>query len=193
MHINIAVIFHSGYGHTTRVAECIAEGANQVSGTEVHLINVEHFHADDWDLLDHADAIIFGAPTYMGSVSAPFKQFMDSTSKRWVSQRWKDKVAGGFTNSGAFCGDKLSTLMQIVLFTMQHSMVWVGTGQMIEKEDREGEPTPNDINRLGSYLGVMTFAGNDTPEVTPPHGDLETSRRYGRRIAEKTRLLAGKK
>lgn len=183
MTVRIAIVYHSGYGHTAKVAEYIAQGAKSFEGAVVDMINCESFTPDNWETLDSADAIIFGAPTYMGGVSAPFKTFMDSTSKQWLDQRWKDKIAGAFTNSGAFCGDKLSTLQQIMIFTMQHGMIWVGNAQKIESKTK-GEPGPDAINRLGSYIGVMTFATNDSPVITPPPGDLETARRYGLRIAQ---------
>ena len=57
--------------------------------------------------LELADAIIFGAPTYMGGASGPFKTFIDSTSKSYATGAWKDKIAAGFTNSASRSGDKV--------------------------------------------------------------------------------------
>ena len=79
----VAIVYHSGYGHTARVADHVRIGAGGVEGVTVRLMTAE---APDWTALDAADAIIFGAPTYMGSVSAPFKQFMDQTSRQWLQQ-----------------------------------------------------------------------------------------------------------
>src|SRR5579859_3138284 len=101
----IVVVYHSGYGHTKKAAESIAKGAKGANGTHVTLLSVEELGAKDsenWAKLDEADGIIFGAPTYMGSVSGPFKSFMDLTSGRWMKQAWKDKIAAGFTNSGSY-------------------------------------------------------------------------------------------
>ncbi|UZW38285.1 flavodoxin family protein [Rickettsia conorii] len=56
----------------------------------------------DWDLLDNADAIIFGVPTYMGSLARSFKIFMEATSTRWAQQQWQDKIAAAFTNSTSY-------------------------------------------------------------------------------------------
>jgi len=44
----------------------------------------------------------------------------------WLEQRWKDKIAAGFTNSASQSGDKLSTLLQLTVFAMQMGMIWVG-------------------------------------------------------------------
>ena len=76
---SLAIVYHSPYGHTAKVAQYIAQGASKLKMT-VHSMSIEQI---DWELLDQADAIVFGSPTYMGSVSGPFKMFMDSSSKRW--------------------------------------------------------------------------------------------------------------
>lgn len=180
MTLSIAIPYHSGFGHTAKVAEAVAEGARSVVGVEVVLLPVEALTEAEWHALDQADAIILGSPTYMGSVSAPFKAFMDSTSKRWMNQLWKDKIAAGFTNSGTIGGDNLNALYQLMVFAMQHSMVWVGNGQMPHTSD------VGEINRLGAFMGLMTQAGNGTPEVTPPREDIETAKLFGVRVAETT-------
>ena len=60
------VVFHSGYGHTQRVAQFVAQGANAQSITIDADGNITEA---DWAALDAADAIIFGSPTYMGMAS----------------------------------------------------------------------------------------------------------------------------
>ena len=127
--IKVAVVYHSGYGHTERQAMAVAAGARSVADTEVLLIKVE-VAQEEWATLERADAIIFGAPTYMGSASAGFKAFMDATSRAVYAQglAWKDKVAAGFTNSASRSGDKLATLQQIAVFAAQHGMHWVNLG-----------------------------------------------------------------
>lgn len=171
----VAVVYHSGFGHTERVAEQVARGA-AITGVTVHCVSVERM---DWDLLNNADAIIFGAPTYMGSASATFKQFMDDSSSIWFKQGWQDKLAAGFTNSGALNGDKQVVLQQLQAYAAQHGMLWVSfplqsTGQGSQ-----------DLNRLGSHSGLMTQADNDTPDVTPPSGDLRTAALFGQHVAER--------
>ncbi|MHB0985121.1 MAG: flavodoxin family protein, partial [Sulfuricella sp.] len=113
----IAIVYHSGYGHTARQAEAVKAGIEQVDGTEALLLTVEDAQTR-WGDLASAEAIIFGTPTYMASVSAQFKAFQDATSHAVMAQgfAWKDKIAAGFTNSGSRSGDKLATLIQIALF-----------------------------------------------------------------------------
>ena len=181
----IAIAYHSGYGHTKRVADAVLEGASGVSGTIARALDVTSIDDAGWADLAGADAIVFGAPTYMGGPSAPFKTFADASAKAWFTQAWKDKVAGGFTCSLGMSGDKFSTLAYFVTLAMQHGMVWVGTGT-------HGAATPGDplaINRLGGFTGVMAQADNVPPEVSPPQGDIDSALGYGRRIAEKARAL----
>jgi NAD(P)H dehydrogenase (quinone) len=175
----VAVAFHSGYGHTRKIAEAVRDGAAAVPGVEALLVDVAQVADEHWAQLAGADAIVFGAPTYMGGPSADFKRFADASVRIWMSQGWKDKIAGGFTCSLNMSGDKFSTLTYFVTLAMQHGMIWVGLGMLPE---RVGDPDAK--NRLGSYLGVMAQADNVPPDQSPPRGDLETGRAYGRRIAE---------
>jgi len=174
--IRIAVVYHSAWGHTARVADAVAAGAAAVAGTEVHRVPVDDID-DRWPLLDDADALIFGCPTYMGGVSAPFKAFMDATGSRWLKQRWRDKIAAAFTNSGAPSGDKLQTLVSLAVFAAQHGMIWIGN-------DVVHSSKPGSLNRAGSYLGVMTES-LDAPvsETNPPAHDLQTAQLLGSRVA----------
>ncbi|HAR74615.1 MAG TPA: flavodoxin family protein, partial [Psychrobacter sp.] len=85
--ISMAVIYHSNYGHTQRVAEAIVTGARQqLSEIQAKAVDVNDV---DWDFLDQADLLVFGSAVYMGSVTAGFKTFMDATSKRWYHGKWQ--------------------------------------------------------------------------------------------------------
>ncbi|MBA3696435.1 MAG: flavodoxin family protein [Methylotenera sp.] len=184
----IAVVYHSGYGHTAAQAQAVARGAKKVVGTEVLLLTSEE--AQQWELLADADAIIFGSPTYMGSASAQFKAFMDDSSKVWFTQDWKDKVAAGFTTSGSQSGDKLSTLTQLAVFAAQHSMIWVGLGLMPGNNNSKG--SVNDLNRLGSFMGAMAQTNVDQgADVAPIESDLLTAEHLGERVATITAQLRG--
>ena len=98
----VAIVYHSGYGHTRRMAQSVAEGA--AKHAQVHSIEIDaegNVPESAWQTLLDSDAIVFGSPTYMGSVSWQFKKFADATSKPWFTQQWKDKLAAGFTNSAS--------------------------------------------------------------------------------------------
>ena len=178
------MVYHSGYGHTHVQAEAVVRGARSVAGVEVSLIAVDAVE-DNWAVLDGADAMIFGSPTYMGGVSAPFKAFMDSTSGRFYSGAWRDKIAAGFTNSASQSGDKLATLQALSVFAMQQSMIWVGLG--LPPGNNVSTGSVEDLNRLGSFLGAMAQSNGDVgPDVAPPSSDQRTAEALGRRVAEAT-------
>jgi NAD(P)H dehydrogenase (quinone) len=180
----VAIVYHSGYGHTKVQAEAVAKGAAEVAGTTAFLVPVDEYDARQAELND-ADAIIFGAPTYMGSVSAPFKTFMDASSKVWYGQGWKDKIAAGFTNSASQSGDKLNSLIQLAVFAAQHGMIWVGTGLLPGNNSSKGSTA--DLNRLGSSLGAMAQSNADQgPDVAPIESDRLTAAALGKRVAEAT-------
>ena len=88
--VTVAVIFHSGFGHTARQAEAVRRGIERVAGASALYLTSDEAQGRFEDL-ELAHAIIFGAPTYMGSVSGPFKTFMDSTSKPYSRGAWKDR------------------------------------------------------------------------------------------------------
>jgi len=179
------VVYHSGYGHTQRMAQAVAEGA----GAELLAIDAEGMlPVDGWEQLAAADAIIFGSPTYMGSVSWQFKKFADASSKAWYAQAWKDKIAAGFTNSAGLNGDKLATLQTLFTLAMQHGMIWVSQGLMPSNSKAAQR---NDVNYLVSYSGAMAQSPSDAGAQDMLPGDLETARLFGARVAEVAQRFKG--
>ena len=187
--VNVAVLYHSGSGHTRIMAEAVRDGAASEAGVEAQLYAIVgadiaegRWKGDEiLESLDAADAIIFGCPTYMGSVSAQMKAFLDATLQRWTSRAWVDKVAAGFTVSSTPSGDKLNALTTISICAMQLGMIWVGLDQ-----------TPlnsQGLNRLSFYLGAGGQAQYGGPEVAIHSGDRETGGLLGARVARVTRTL----
>jgi NAD(P)H dehydrogenase (quinone) len=178
----IAIVFHSGYGHTRRQAEFVQNGVTK-TGAEANFLAIdEHgdLPAEAWDILLAADGIIFGAPTYMGSASWQFKKFADASSKPWMAQLWKDKFAAGFTNSGSINGDKFSTIAYFITLAMQHSMAWIGTGIM---PSNNKAATRNSSNYLGAFSGALAQSPTDGSAADMFEGDLLTAEAFGERVA----------
>ncbi len=186
----LSVVYHSNSGHTAALAGAVARGASSVEGVQVHSLPILPEHVNQgryrneelFQKLDASDGIIFGAPTFMGSISAVFKAFMEATFPLWFEQRWKDKIASGFSNSASQSGDKLCSLLQLAVFAAQLSMVWVPLGDPPGNNWSGG--SVDDINRLGSWLGLMGQSNGDQgPEIAPSRGDKITAERHGRRVA----------
>jgi len=190
----IAIIYHSIYGHTKLQAEGVLRGAQSVASITAQLYTTEEAAAR-MDELDAADAIIFGCPTYMGSMSAGMKIFIEAAAKKWFTLAWKNKIAGAFTNSSSFSGDKLNTLVGLVINAMQHGMIFVGLGMMPASNKPEemkqiAGPGPDAHNRVGSFIGPMAASFQVNPPGAPGKGDVETAEIYGRRVAEITLQFA---
>jgi multimeric flavodoxin WrbA len=179
----IVVVYHSGYGHTQRVAQQVAEGA----GAQLLAIDADgNLPEGGWDTLNAADAIIFGTPTYMGGPSWQFKKFADATSKAWFSRAWQDKVFGGFTNSASFNGDKQVTLVYLQTLASQHGGLWVSLGLA---PSNSKAATRNDVNNLGGSVGLLVQSPSDASVTEIPQGDLDTANLYGKRVADITARL----
>ncbi|TDO45031.1 multimeric flavodoxin WrbA [Kribbella sp. VKM Ac-2527] len=182
----IAVAYHSGYGHTAKQAEAVAAGASAVPGAQADLVPLDELTDEVWERLAAADAIVFGAPTYMGSPSAVFKAFAEASAKVWGDNLgWRDKIAAGFTNSKAMSGDKLNSLVDFAVFAAQHGMIWVGLDEY--PGWAESTASIEDLNRLGSWLGAMAQSDADlSAEKAPPETDLRTAAALGTRVATVT-------
>ncbi|OBV38004.1 flavodoxin family protein [Janthinobacterium psychrotolerans] len=178
------VVYHSGYGHTQRVAEYVSEGA----AGELLAIDAEgNLPEGGWEKLAAADAIIFGTPTYMGSPSWQFKKFAEATSKIWFTLDWKDKVFGGFTNSASFNGDKAVSLIALQTLASQHGGIWVSLG-LLPSNSKAAQRS--DLNNLGGSVGLLVQSPSDASVEEIPQGDLDTARAYGQRVAQVAARLA---
>ena len=182
---HIAIVYFSGSGHTQLLAEAVQRGASSISDANAQLVPIDgrdiaggRFQNDALlEELGKADAIIFGSPTYMGTVAAQFKAFADATVGIWFTRGWTNKLAAGFTHSGSPSGDKLSTLQYLSLFAAQHGMLWIGSGEAASQENGAH------VNRLGSFVGVMGFTQQPPGTAPVDAGDLLTAERLGIRVA----------
>jgi NAD(P)H dehydrogenase (quinone) len=184
----VSIIYHSGMGNTTKIADAVAAGARNIADVYVKILEItgDQIQNGRWQddavmaKLTASDAIIFGAPTYMGMVSGPFKCFADATAPFWFGSTWKDKIAGGFTSSGYASGDKVMTLHYMATLAAQLRMIWVGTAAMPSSITGDGE----DIDHWGFYMGVGALGNVRADLGLPSAGDLKTASLYGERIAQ---------
>jgi len=185
----VSIVFYSGEGHTTKMAEAVEQGVRSIDGVSVvsHQICDEDIQRGRWmneavlNQLDASDAVILGSPTYMGSVSAQLKSFMDATSSRYLERKWVDKIGAAFTVSGSPSGDKVNMLMTCTTFALQHGMVWVGVS--------DSPTSGKGINRLGIFFGAAGQALFEPPDQAPTTEDKQTGEMLGRRVARFTRRL----
>ena len=156
MEIKVTVVYSSRFGHTRLLAEHFADGVRQEPGAEAELVTAGEA-LRRLDEFDRADAIALGSPTYMGNLSAEIKTFMEACSGRWASRAWSGKVAGGFTNSCNFSGDKLSTLYSLVTFAMQLGMTrspdWASRSLEIQRPAAVSPSMPRTVSAPSGISG----------------------------------------
>ena len=186
----VAIVTHSRAGNTWRLAEAVSDGA-RIAGAQVDLIRINdegEIDEADWEGLPVADGIIFGCPTHMGGPSWQFKRFADTSIRAWRFTQWRDKLAGGFTNSTGMSGDKFSTLTYFWTLAMQQGMVWIGSGMKPAIAFDKAAPRES-LNYIGGYGGAMATNPFDDPQEMSL-ADLATAAAFGERFA--TFLAYGK-
>lgn len=186
--VTVAVVYFSALGATEQLARQLIDGINLVEDVKAVEYQIQgrdifegRFDNDGaFTLLDNADAIIFGSPTYMGSISSQFKAFADATSERWDSQQWRNKISAGFTVGSCLNGDQTNTLKYFSTLASQHGMLWVGL-------DIAGGYNSLGLNRLGCQIGAVAHS----PEGEVNQSDLDTAKYLGKRVANITKICAG--
>ena len=128
MAVEVAVVIHAANHITARQAEAVLQGIGRVEGARAQLLSVDDLREGsyEWTTLDRADAIVFGAPTFLGAVPAGFRRFKEASQRRPANRLWKDKLAAGFTCSGSLIENEQAGLAQLASIAAQHGMQWVG-------------------------------------------------------------------
>jgi NAD(P)H dehydrogenase (quinone) len=202
--MKVKIVFYSMYGHTHKMAEAVAEGAREITGAEVEILQVEELAPDSvleesgakkareafahiptakpGDLAD-ADAIIFGTPTRFGNMCAQMRNFLDQTGGLWVQGALVGKVGSVFASTGTQHGGQETTLTSFHSTLLHQGMVVVGLpyseGRQMTLEEISG----------GSPYGATTIAGTDGSRM-PSENELAMARFQGRHVADITKRLS---
>ncbi len=179
----IAIVYHSTFSNTQKLAEAVLEGATGQGDMMVKLIDVTACEDEQWQYIHDSQAIIFGSPTYLGSISSKFKAFMEKTSPVWGEQGWNGKFAAGFCVSDCASGDKFQVLTQMMVFAAQHGMNWINLGLL--PGDTSKTDDEENLNRLGGWIGAMAQRNKET--ATPYLADIKTAKHLGERVAQVVR------
>ena len=207
--MKILVVYYTVYGHVLTMAKAVEEGAKSVAGADVILrrarefpdtvqnLNKEGGYAKQvydsqasipectLDDLRAADGVIFGSPTRYGNMTAQMKALIDSTAQLWLNGEMEGKPAGVFTSTASTHGGQETTLLTMMVPLLHLGMLIVGVPYslpgMIHTEARGGTP-----------YGATTIAG-PRGELQPTPDDLAIAKALGRRVAEVTAAVRGKK
>jgi len=202
MAAKVQVIFYSMYGHVYRLAEAVAPGAREGSGTHVDLFQVAetlptevlekmgaiegrkafaHIPIADPKRLAEGDGIILGSPTRYGSATAQMRAFLDATGGLWLAGALIGKVGSAFTSTASQHGGQETTLLAMSTFFFHQGMAIVGvpysTQELLNLAEVSG----------GTPYGASTIAGA-RGERQPTKNELAIARAQGRHVAN----IAGK-
>ena len=205
--MKVLIVYYSMYGHVHRMAEAVAEGAQEVNGTEVVMRRVPetlpeavlkkmgafeaqkafaHVPICTVDELAAADAIIFGTPTRFGNMSGQMRQFLDATGRLWREGALVGKVGSVFTSSATQHGGQESTILSFHITLLHHGMIIAGLPYAFEGQARIDEITG------GSPYGASTIAGNSGDRM-PSENELAAACFQGKYVALIASKLAGQR
>ena len=198
MPVNVQVIFYSMYGHVWKMAEAIAQGAREVAGAQVQVLQVAetlpqsvlekmgaveakkafaHVPVADPKRLAEADAILFGSPTRYGSACAQMQSFFDATRQLWMSGALVGKAGGVFGSTASQHGGQETTLVSMQTFLFHQGMIVVGVPYAEQRLLNMAEMTG------GTPYGATTIAG-PRGERQPSENELGIARFQGKHVAQ---------
>jgi NAD(P)H:quinone oxidoreductase type IV len=194
--LNVQVVFYSMYGHVYRMAEAVAEGARQVDGASVQLYQVAelvpeealvksgakarrdafaHIPVIQPDQLTEADAIFFGTPTRFGNMCSQMRNFLDQTTRLWLSGGLIGKVGSVFASTASQHGGQETTITSFHSTLLHQGMVIVGVPY--------SEPRLVTMTEIsgGTPYGATTIAAADGSRL-PSENELAIARFQGRHV-----------
>jgi NAD(P)H dehydrogenase (quinone) len=193
MTTKVLVLYYSAYGHIETMAQAVAAGAREVSGTDVTIKRVPEtvpepvarssgFKLDQKapvakpeELADY-DAILFGTPTRFGNMAGPMRNFLDQTGPLWAKGALIGKVGSVFASSNTQHGGQESTILTFIPTLLHQGLIIVGLPYSAAGQMRMDEITG------GSPYGASTIAGADGSRQ-PSANELELARFQGRHVA----------
>ena len=202
--MKVLVVFYSMYGHIYKMAQAAAEGAQEVSGTDVVLRRVPETLSEEIlgkmgaleaqkamagipvcrvDELAGSDAIIIGQRTRFGNMCGQMRQFLDATGQLWAKNALVGKVGSVFASSATQHGGQESTILSFHITLLHQGMVVVGLPYAFTGQTRMDEITG------GSPYGATTIAGA-TGERMPSENELAAARWQGKHVATIASKLA---
>lgn len=160
--MKISVIYHSVTGNTKRMAEVMADAMQSVAGVEARTFGLDGV---DKQFLDESRCVVIGTPTYLATMSAAMKTWLDQTSAQYALA---GKLGGAFATANYMHGGAEIAIQSLLSHLLVKGMVvYSGGGAM-------GKPV--------IHLGPLAIGGK-LEEAD------EYFRIYGQRMATKAAEL----
>ena len=195
--MKVLIVYYSTYGNVFKMAQLVAEGVQEVPGSEAVIRTVPELipqavidsrpdmkagrdmqkgvplvTADDFR---EAGAIAFGTPTRFGNVSSQLKNQIDQLTALWLKGELEGKPAGVFVSTGSLHGGQETTILTLMAPLLHLGMVLVGVPYSVQELfTTQGG---------GSPYGPGHVAGGDNQREIDPQ-EAAICRALGRRLAQ---------
>ena len=154
--MKISIVYHSESGNTKKLAEIIGEGARISDSIEIKIMSIESV---DEKFVKESKAVIFGCPTYSGSLSWQIKKWFDTTPVDL-----EGKIGGVFATENYLGGGADNAELAMIGCILVRGMLAYSAGFT------KGEPL--------THFGAVILKDGDNFQK-------DRARLLGKRIAEK--------
>jgi NAD(P)H dehydrogenase (quinone) len=194
----VLVLYYSRHGSTAALAQQVARGIEATPGARARVRTVPPVSSAEanaapedvptsgppyvtHDDLRECDGLALGSPTRFGSIAAPLKHFLESTSALWLNGALDRKPAAVFTSTTTQHGGQEATLLSMMVPLLHHGMLVVGLPY-----------TSDALNRTttgGTPYGASHVSGGRAAQLSGDEREL--AQRLGRRLATVAVALKG--
>jgi NAD(P)H dehydrogenase (quinone) len=117
------IVYYSRSGHTKKMAELIGEGMSK-EGVKTVVKDVKDVAVEE--LLNY-EALVFGSPTYYGTMAWEIKKLLDESIK--LHGKLDGKIGAAFSSSANIAGGNETTVLDILHALLIHGMIIQGDPQ----------------------------------------------------------------
>lgn len=120
--MKVAIVYDSRTHTTEKAADFIAEGMKSVDDIEVKCFNIDEV---DFDYISQSNMVIFGSPTYMASVTAKMKSWLEANAKKLDLA---GKLGGAYATEQYIHGGAENAIQEMLVFMMVMGMMTYSGG-----------------------------------------------------------------
>ena len=122
-----AIVYDSRTHTTEKAADFIAEGLKSVDDSEARCFNIDEA---DFEYIQQSHLVIFGSPTYMASVTAKMKSWLESNAGKL---KLAGKLGGAYATEQYIHGGAENAIQEMLVFMMVMGMMTYSGGSACGK------------------------------------------------------------
>lgn len=122
-----AIVFDSRTHTTEKAATFIAEGLKSVDDIEARCFSIDEA---DFEYIQQSQLVIFGSPTYMASVTAKMKSWLESNAGKL---KLAGKIGGAYATEQYIHGGAEDVIQEMLVFMMVMGMMTYSGGSACGK------------------------------------------------------------